>query len=71
MGAREIDFRRITRELGKSQGGHTATAHGLARVVYHLLTTKESNDETAFRRCDEEVPATCRAVDPTWIHFAV
>jgi hypothetical protein len=34
-------FRRITRKLGKPQA-ITATAHKLARVVYHLLNTKET-----------------------------
>jgi transposase len=47
-------FRRITRKLGKPQA-ITATAHKLARIVYHLLSTKEAYDETVFQRCDEEV----------------
>ena len=47
-------FRRITRKLGKPQA-ITATAHKLARIVYHLLSTKEAYDESVFRRCDEEV----------------
>jgi hypothetical protein len=46
-------FRRITRKLGRPQA-ITATAHKLARIVYHLLSTKESYDETVFKRCDEE-----------------
>ena len=46
-------FRRITRKLGKPQA-ITATAHKLARIVYHLLSTKEAYDETVFHRCDEE-----------------
>ena len=33
-------FRRITRKLGKPQA-ITATAHKLARIVYHLLSTRE------------------------------
>jgi transposase len=45
-------FRRITRKLGKPQA-ITATAQ-LARIVYHLLSTKEAYDETVFHRCDEE-----------------
>jgi transposase len=32
----------------------TATAHKLARIVYHLLSTKESYNESVFKRCDEE-----------------
>ena len=41
-------FRRITRKLGKPQA-ITATAHKRARIVYHLLTTKEAYDESVFR----------------------
>jgi transposase len=47
-------FRRITRKLGKPQA-ITAAAHKLARIVYHLLSTKEAYNETVFHRCDEEV----------------
>jgi hypothetical protein len=46
-------FRPITRRLGKPQA-ITATAHKLARIVYHLLSTKEAYNETVFHRCDEE-----------------
>jgi hypothetical protein len=46
-------FRRITRKLGKPQA-ITATAHKLARIVYHLLGTREAYDESVFHRCDEE-----------------
>src|SRR6202158_5079889 len=46
-------FRRITRKLGRPPA-ITATAHKLARIVYHLLNTKESYNESVFRRCDEE-----------------
>jgi transposase len=46
-------FRRITRKLGKPQA-ITATAHKLARIVYHLLSTKEAYNETVFHPCDEE-----------------
>src|SRR5271166_3063896 len=46
-------FRRITRKLGKPQA-ITATAHKLARILYHLLSTKEAYNETVFHRCDEE-----------------
>ena len=48
-------FRSITRKLGKPQA-ITATAHKLARIVYHLLSTKEAYNETVFHRCDEEAP---------------
>ncbi len=46
-------FGRITRKLGKPQA-ITATAHKLARIVYHLLSTKEAYNEAVFHRCDEE-----------------
>jgi len=46
-------FRRITRKLGKPQA-ITATAHKLARIVFHLLNTKEAYNESVFHRCEEE-----------------
>jgi transposase len=46
-------FRRITRKLGKPQA-ITATAHKLARIVFHLLNTKEAYNESVFRKCEEE-----------------
>jgi transposase len=46
-------FRRITRKLGKPQAT-TATAHKLARIVYHLLSTKQAYDESVFHRCEED-----------------
>ena len=46
-------FRRIARRLGKPQA-ITATAHKLARIVFHLLSTKETYRESVFRRCEED-----------------
>jgi transposase len=46
-------FRRITRKLGKPQA-ITATAHKLARIIYHLLSTKEPYNASVFQRCEEE-----------------
>jgi len=46
-------FRRIARRLGKPSA-ITATAHKLARIVFHLLTTKEAYRESVFMRCEEE-----------------
>jgi len=46
-------FRRITRKLGKPQA-ITATAHKLARIVYHLLSIREAYNESVFHGCDEE-----------------
>src|SRR5258706_7825066 len=46
-------FRRIARRLGKPQA-ITATAHKLARIVFHLLSTKEAYNEGVFVRCEDE-----------------
>src|ERR1700730_3834694 len=46
-------FRRITRKLGKPQAV-TATAHKLARIIFHLLSTREAYDESVFHKCEEE-----------------
>jgi hypothetical protein len=40
-------FPRITRKLGEPQA-ITATAHKLAPIVYHLLSTKEAYNETVL-----------------------
>jgi transposase len=46
-------FRRIVRKLGKPQA-ITATAHKLARIVFHILSTKEPYSETVFHKSEEE-----------------
>ena len=46
-------FRRITRKLGKPQAV-TATAHKLARIIFHLLSTREPYSEAVFHHCEEE-----------------
>ena len=46
-------FRRITRKLGKPQA-ITATAHKLARIIFHLLSTREPYNEGVFHKCEEE-----------------
>ena len=46
-------FRRISRRLSKPQA-ITATAHKLARIVFHLLSTKEAFNESVFMRCEEQ-----------------
>jgi len=46
-------FRRMCRKLGKPPA-ITATAHKLARIVFHLLTTKEPYNERVFMRREEE-----------------
>jgi len=45
--------RRITRKLGRPQA-ITATAHKLARIVYHLLGTKEAYNESVFHNCEAD-----------------
>jgi transposase len=47
-------FRRITRKLGKPQAV-TATAHKLARIIFHLLSTREPYSEAVFHQCKEEI----------------
>jgi len=46
-------FRRISRRLGKPQAV-TATAHKLARIVFHLLSTREPYNESVFHSFDEQ-----------------
>ena len=46
-------FLRMRARLGTAQA-ITATAHKLARVVYHVLHSKEPYTETVFQRCDEQ-----------------
>ena len=47
-------FRRIVRKLGKPQA-ITATAHKLARIIFHVLTTKEPYNESVFKKSDEQI----------------
>ncbi len=46
-------FRRITRKLGRPQA-ITATAHKLARIVFHLLSTREAYNQSVFHKSEEE-----------------
>lgn len=45
-------FRRMRARLGTAQA-ITATAHKIARVIYHVLLTKQPYTETVFHQCDE------------------
>lgn len=45
-------YRRIRAKLGGPQAV-TATAHKLARIYYHLVTTRQPYDESVFQREDE------------------
>ncbi len=45
-------YRRMRARLGAPKA-ITATAHKLARIVFHLLTTKESYDDSVFARSEE------------------
>jgi transposase len=45
-------FRRMRAKLGTAQA-ITATAHKIARVLYHVLLTKQPYTETVFHKCDE------------------
>jgi uncharacterized protein YdiU (UPF0061 family) len=40
-------YRRMRAKLGGPKAV-TATAHKLARIIYHLLTTRQGYDETVF-----------------------
>jgi hypothetical protein len=46
-------YRRMRARLGGPQA-ITATAHKLARIIYHLLTTRQHYDETVFVREDQK-----------------
>jgi hypothetical protein len=46
-------YRRMRARLG-APAAITAAAHKLARIIFHLLTTHEPYDETAFARRDEQ-----------------
>jgi transposase len=45
-------YRRMKRKLGAPQAV-TATAHKLARIIYHVLRTREAYDETVFAKWEE------------------
>jgi hypothetical protein len=52
----------------------TAAAHKLARIVYHLLTTKETYDDSVFAKAEERyrkrsenrLKAQAQALGFTW-----
>ena len=46
-------YRRMSARLGAPQA-ITATAHKLARIIYHLLTTGQAYDETVLIREDQK-----------------
>jgi hypothetical protein len=46
-------FRRMRAKLGAPKA-ITATAHKLARIVYHLLTTHEPYDETRLAQAERD-----------------
>ena len=46
-------FRRMRAKLGAAQA-ITATAHKIARVLYHVLLTREPYAETIFRQYDQQ-----------------
>jgi len=45
-------YRRMRAKLGAPKA-ITAAAHKLARIVYHLLTTKEAYEDSVFVRAEE------------------
>lgn len=46
-------FRRMRSKLGTASA-ITATAHKIARVIYHVLLTKEPYNESVFHQCEEQ-----------------
>jgi transposase len=46
-------FRRMRAKLGAAQAT-TATAHKMARIIYHVLRTKTPYNESIFHECDEQ-----------------
>ena len=53
-------FRRMRAKLGAAQA-ITATAHKIARILYHVLRTKEPYSETIFHRYDEQAQLRAEA----------
>ena len=53
-------FRRMRAKLGPAQA-ITATAHKIARILYHVLRTKEPYSETIFHQCDEQAQLRAEA----------
>src|SRR5436309_12133816 len=48
------DFHRKMKWRLSAPEATTATAHKLARIVYHLLSTKQPYDESVLVRCDRQ-----------------
>jgi len=46
-------YRKMKWRLG-APAAITATAHKLARTIYHMLSTSDPNSEEAFTRCDQQ-----------------
>ena len=46
-------FHRITRKLGRPQA-ITATAHKLARILFHMLSTNEAYNESVFHKSEAD-----------------
>ena len=46
-------YRRLSRRLGKPQAV-TATAHKIARILFHLLSTREPSSESVLRKHEEQ-----------------
>jgi len=52
-------YRRMRTRLGAPKA-ITATAHKLARIIFHLLTTKEAYDDSVFARSEERCQQRAR-----------
>ena len=54
-------YRRMRARLGAPEA-ITATAHKLARIIFHLLTTHQTYDESVFARREEETRRRTEAI---------
>lgn len=46
-------YRRMRSKMGVAKA-ITAAAHKLARIIFHVLTTRQSYDETVFAVCEQQ-----------------
>lgn len=53
-------YRRMKRKLGAPEAV-TATAHKLARIVYHMLRTKEAYSESVLLKSEEDLARRAEA----------
>ena len=52
-------YRKMKWRLG-APAAITATAHKLARILYHMLSTRQPYSDEVFARCDQQASYSCR-----------